>query len=183
MEKKYSNSLIDIKVNKDKKKYLSSNYNNNDSDNESDNQSESESDNENENNNDENSSKINEEVIDYVTKYIQYDDMLKKEESKIKTLKSDKQKFETKILGYLENKDKDTIVLEKSTILKQKVENKSSINIELIKSVLTKKIEDEKLIEDILNSIEQQRSVKQKTNLKRIKKGESNKKINNKQKK
>lgn len=155
MEKKFSNGLIDVELPDGNEKYLDSNYTQNSP---------------------KSSKRSNhDEVEEYVRKYVSLDDILKEKELEIKTLKSQKHTNETKILGYLEKVNVDIIEMPDTMLHKQKVENKTPINIDMIKKVLNDKITDIRLVEEILNKIEDSRIIKEKTSLKRVRKGRNKK--------
>lgn len=80
------------------------------------------------------------EFFEKVNKYIQYDDLIKKEMLKfrkeVNTLKEEKKDLETYLLKYLEVQKGDTINVGDEKILKVETQKKAPLNKEIMKSVI-----------------------------------------------
>jgi len=125
---------------------------------------------------------IKTEFFEKVTKYIQYDDLIKKESSKYKkaveTLKTEKIDLEFYLLKYLESKNGDLINYDGGKLQKVESIKKSAINKDIMKQAILEDLkkegfiknneQGEKILERMFDSMENKREVQSVIKLKRI---------------
>lgn len=111
--------------------------------------------------------KISKEFQEYVVKYVKIDDLIKKKQEEITELKSQKKPCEEYILKYLEKIDEDTIEITNGRLMKNKTEKKVGLNQDIIKASILEKVKDVNMVEEILKTMENKRSMNTKVELKR----------------
>lgn len=110
---------------------------------------------------------VTKEFTEHIIKYITYDDIIKQKEDEIKELKKKRVPHEKFIMEYLEKLNEEGIDVTGGALKISKSETKTPVSKDNIKDVISKKIQDVKIIEEILNDIEKLRKVSTKTNLRR----------------
>lgn len=133
--------------------------------------------------NDDNSKKLGTKFLENVIKYLQVDDTIKEIQGelgeKIKNLKDTKGELEGYIIRYLDRKGKDHIdVKDKCKLIKETKDNKSAIKPENIREGILEGLKDAKLIEqeaetlklinNIMDSIDNKRAITKRTTLRRV---------------
>lgn len=116
------------------------------------------------------------EVVEHVIKYINIDNLIKKLEKEIHELKSQKKPKEELILDYLIKKKKDQIVVSDGKLLKNKAETKAALTVDMIRTALTEKINDVKVVDSLIQRMDELRPKNTKVNLKRTVEVENKKK-------
>jgi len=117
--------------------------------------------------NSENTIVVTKEFTEHIIKYITYDDIIKQKDDEVKELKKKRTPHEKFITDYLTGLNEKGIDVTGGALKISTSETKTPVSKDNIKDVISKKIQDPKIIEDILNDIENSRQVKTKTNLKR----------------
>jgi hypothetical protein len=190
-----SDSDDEIDTNAEKSNYVGEDDESSDSNNVSD--ISDDSDFEEGDDNDDNSKKLGTKFLENVIKYLQVDDTIKEIQSelgeKIKNLKDTKGELEGYILRYLDRKGKDHIdVKDKCKLIKETKDNKSAIKPENIREGILEGLKDAKLIEqeaetlklinNIMDSIDNKRAITKRTILRRVtqKKPKKSKKVKGK---
>ena len=110
---------------------------------------------------------VSKEFEENVIKYVKYDNQIRVKTADIKELKEKRKPCEEFILNYLNQIDEKEIEITGGKLRRNKSETKQSVNSDLIKKTLVEKIQDPKLIGDILKSLEENRPLKTHVNLKR----------------
>lgn len=110
---------------------------------------------------------VSKEFQENVIKFITYDDAIRSKDEEIKELKKLKTPFEKFVLEYLSKLGEDAIDITSGYLKINKNESKTPVTRDSIKEVIKKKIEDPKIIEEILEDIEKSRQVKTNIVLKR----------------
>lgn len=111
--------------------------------------------------------KISKEFQESVIKYVKLDDLMRKKQQELSELREQKKPCEEYIIKYLEKINETAITITDGKLQKNKSENKASLNTELIKKSLSKKIADPKLLDEIMKELEDSRQVNGKVSLKR----------------
>lgn len=111
--------------------------------------------------------KITKQFQENVIKYVKLDDLIKQKQSEISELKEQLKPCEAYIITSLESLNESSIGITNGTLVKKKVEKKSSLNPEIIKAGLLKKLKDANAVEELLKLIEGERSTTTRTDLKR----------------
>jgi DNA-binding Xre family transcriptional regulator len=119
-----------------------------------------------------------------VTEYIKLDDLISEKRAEIKELVDEKIQYENSILKYFERTNASKIKLPEGEIICKKQISKAPIKEDIIGKAITNKLEKpttitdggSKLAQDIIDEMNNLRSVITKNNIKRIKKRKSTKK-------
>ena len=126
--------------------------------------------------------KVQNKFLENVIKFLQTDDIIRKKTNEykdnIKILKDTKSELEEFVIRYLEKENEDYIDIKgKGKLIKKKTITKSAIKIDNIKESIFEELHQRKLLEtddetinlinNILTKIENKRTVKEKTVLKR----------------
>lgn len=98
-----------------------------------------------------------EEFAEKVRKYVQIDDLIRKNDEKKKELNKDKKNAEKEILKHLERLGENVINITGGKLRINQYETKSSLKEDIVKKVLNDKIKDPKIVETILENIDQER--------------------------
>jgi hypothetical protein len=117
---------------------------------------------------------VSKEFEENVIKFVKYDNQIRSKTADIKELKQKRKPCEEFILNYLNQINEKEIEITGGKLRRNKSETKQSVNSDIIKKTLTDKIQNPKLISDILKSLEENRPLKTHINLKRT--GERKKK-------
>lgn len=126
--------------------------------------------NNNKNNNVDDSVKITKEFEENVINYVKIDDIIRKKDKELKQLKLLKKNNEKFILKYLDTVGEKVIEITDGKLRKNKSETKKSLSIAAITNIIKEKIKDQKIIEEILNDVNNKREKVVHVNLKRTKK-------------
>ena len=110
---------------------------------------------------------VTKEFTEQIIKFITYDDIIKQKEDEIKELKKKRTPHEKFIMDYLAKLNEEGIDVTGGALKITKSETKTPVSKDNIKDVISKKIKDVKIVEEILSDIEKSRKVSTKTNLKR----------------
>jgi len=119
---------------------------------------------------------VSKEFEENVIKYVKYDNAIRKKNEELKELKGKRKPCEDFILSYLEKIDEKEIEITGGKLRRNKSETKQSVNTDIIKKTLTDKLNNPKLVGDILKEMENNRLLKTHINLKRT--GKRSKKKN-----
>ena len=111
--------------------------------------------------------KVSREFQENVKKFVLLSDLLKKKQDEITELRKQKKPCEEYILKFLDQVNEDTVNVTDGKIKKNKSEIKNKLDEDLVKLSLQEKINDPKIIEEILKSIEDKRGVNSKVKLER----------------
>jgi hypothetical protein len=98
-----------------------------------------------------------EEFAEKVRNYVQIDDQIRKNDEKKKELNKDKKNAEKEILKHLERLGENVINITGGKLRINQYETKSSLKEDIVKKVLNDKIKDPKIVETILENIDQER--------------------------
>lgn len=113
---------------------------------------------------------VSKDFQEKVVKFVDIDDKIKEKQSELTELRKKLKPLEEYIIKYLDDVDETTVDLNNGKLKKDSKETKSAVNLELIKSVIAEKIEDEDLIDTIMEAMENKRQTKVKVGIKRCKK-------------
>lgn len=113
---------------------------------------------------------VSKDFQEKVVKFVDIDDKIKEKQSELTELRKKLKPLEEYIIKYLDDVDETTVDLNNGKLKKDSKETKSAVNLELIKSVIVEKIEDEDLIDTIMEAMENKRQTKVKVGIKRCKK-------------
>lgn len=111
--------------------------------------------------------KISKEFQENVIKFVKLDDLMRKKQQELSELREQKKPCEEYILKYLDSIDENVINITDGKLRKNKSETKTSINQDIIKKAISKKITDQKLLDEILKEMEESRPTNTHVNLKR----------------
>lgn len=111
--------------------------------------------------------RISKEFQEQVIKYVRLDDIIKKRESEIRELKAQKKPSEAFIIKYLDQIDESIIEITGGKIKKKTAQSRANISKEIIKNVLSVKIANLQEVDNIINTMETLRPIKERTSLKR----------------
>lgn len=112
---------------------------------------------------------VSKEFNENVIKYLKFDDKIKEIEGSVRELRKKRDECEKIILKHLMELKKDYVSTSNGKLSLNTKETKGPVSKENIKTVLSKKINDTKIVEEILSEIENSRQVKTKTNIERNK--------------
>lgn len=110
--------------------------------------------------------KITKDFQENVIKFVKIDDLIKKKQSEITELKSQKKPCEENIIKYLDEIDENVIEITNGKLRKNKSETKVALNKEIIKNAINNQIQDPLIVEQILKIMDN-RPKKVRTNIKR----------------
>uniref|UniRef100_A0A6C0AC66 Uncharacterized protein n=1 Tax=viral metagenome TaxID=1070528 RepID=A0A6C0AC66_9ZZZZ len=111
---------------------------------------------------------LSKEFQESVIKYVKLDDLVRKKMDEIKELKKVRKPCEEFILSYLDDVKVNKVEITDGSLKRQQTETKVPINNKVIKSALEKKIDNPKVVNDIIKLVEE-REKKVKVSLKRVK--------------
>tara|TARA_B100000949_G_C14093679_1_gene371067 strand:- start:285 stop:740 length:456 start_codon:yes stop_codon:yes gene_type:complete len=111
---------------------------------------------------------LSHEFQESVVKYVKLDDLVRKKMDEIKELKKIRKPCEEFILSYLDDVKVSKVEITDGSLKRQKTETKVPINNKIIKTALEKKIDNPKVVNDIIKLVEE-REKKVKVSLKRVK--------------
>jgi len=124
-----------------------------------------------------NDNKISNIFKEKVINYIKIDDLIRKKQEEIKELKDKKEECEEYILKYLDKSDAGFVNVPGGKLIKNQSETKGTLKVETIKESIIEGIKKEKLtnseevnkklIEDIIEIMEEKRGKVNRVNLKR----------------
>lgn len=117
-----------------------------------------------------NSKEITKEFQEMVIKYVKLDDLIRKREEEIKELKHQRKPCEKFILDYLEKINENVIEITNGKLRKNKFQTKVPLNRDIIKHVILEKIKDPKIVEEMMEMMDNLRPTKIRVNLKRTSK-------------
>ena len=115
----------------------------------------------------EESVKVSRELQENVKKFVLLSDLLKKKQDEITELRKQKKPCEEYILKFLDQVNEDTVDVTDGKIKKNKSEIKNKLDEDIVKLSLQEKIDDPKIIEEIIKSIEGKRGINSKVKLER----------------
>jgi len=107
------------------------------------------------------------EFIEKVVKFVKYDDLIRKKKEEIKELKKQMNPFDNFILNCLINNDRPLVDIADGELRKVITVRKQPLKIDDVTKVLEKKLDNEKLRDEILKDLDN-RQIKSKTALKRV---------------
>lgn len=110
---------------------------------------------------------ISKEFQENVIKFVKIDDLMKKKQQEMAELREQKKPCEQFILKYLETIDEEEVGITNGKLKKNKSETKAALNQEALKLTLSKKISDQKLVDEILKEMEEARPLNTKVSLAR----------------
>ena len=110
---------------------------------------------------------VTKEFTENIVKYVTYDDIIKQKDDEIKELKKKRAPHEKYITDYLVKLNEEGIGITNGALKITKSQSKAPVSGDSIKDVISKKIKDQKMVEEILADIESTRKTSTKTNLKR----------------
>jgi DNA-binding protein len=111
--------------------------------------------------------KITKEFQENVIKYVKLDDLIKQKQEELNELKEQLKPCEQYIIACLDTLNESEIGITNGSLIKKKVEKKTPLNQDMIKSVLLEKLKDANAVEELLKSMENKRGVSTKVDLKR----------------
>lgn len=111
--------------------------------------------------------KITKEFQENVIKYVKLDDLIKQKQEELNELKEQLKPCEQYIIACLDTLNESEIGITNGSLIKKKVEKKSPLNQDMIKSALSEKIKDANAVEEIMKLMENKRGVSTKVDLKR----------------
>lgn len=124
---------------------------------------------------------IQEPTIDFkerVVMYVSLDDAIRQKQEEIKELKEKKKPCEEFIIRYLEKAKGDTVNITNGKLVKNEIERKTPISMEIVsaslkeeiiqKNILSDTTKCENFITEIMDAMEKKRTVKKTTNIKRM---------------
>lgn len=111
---------------------------------------------------------LSKEFQESVIKYVKLDDLTRKKQDEIKELKKMRKPCEEFIITYLENIKIDQVDISDGKLQKKTVESKVPISNKVIRTALSKKIEDPAIVSEIIKLVDD-REKKTKVNIKRVK--------------
>jgi len=111
--------------------------------------------------------KISKEFQENVIKFVKLDDLMRKKTQEMAELREQRKPCEEYILKYLDSIDESIINITDGKLRKNKSETKASINQDIIKKAISKKVTDPKLLDEIMKEMEESRPVNTHVNLKR----------------
>lgn len=110
---------------------------------------------------------VTREFQEKVIKYVKMDDLIRKKQKELSELKKQRKPCEEFILKYLANVDESTIEITGGKLIRNKAETKESLKQEYIKEAISEKVQDPKVVEEILQLMESKRPRKTRVNIKR----------------
>lgn len=110
---------------------------------------------------------VTKEFRETVIKFVKIDDLVRKKTEEMAELKNQKKPLETFILKYLDQVDETVVEITNGKLRKNKSETKAAVNMDIIKEAISKKVEDPKVVNEILDIMEELRPKKININLKR----------------
>ncbi|AYV78818.1 MAG: hypothetical protein Edafosvirus36_8 [Edafosvirus sp.] len=123
------------------------------------------------------SNHMNNEFREKVVTYIKIDDLVRKKKEEIKELQTKKKPCEEFLIRYLEGIGENIVQVDGTKLIKNKSETKEALKKDVIKDSILDKIKEKKLlnndtdcikvVEDMLDLMEQRRPMKIRTNIKR----------------
>lgn len=111
---------------------------------------------------------LSKEFHENVIKYVKLDDLMRKKQDEIKELKKLRKTPEEFIITYLEDIKVSQIDISDGKLKRKRTETKVPINNKIIKTALDKKIEDPKVVQDIMKMVDE-REKRVKVKLDRVK--------------
>lgn len=112
--------------------------------------------------------KVSKEFQENVVKFVKLDDIIAKKTKKLAELKAQRKPCEDYIIKYLDNIDEQVINITNGKIKKNKSETKGSLNADIIKKSISKKITDPVLLAEILKDMEDSRPTNTSVKLTRV---------------
>jgi len=112
--------------------------------------------------------KNTEEFRETVRRYVKLDDMVRNKQLGVRKLEKCKKSCEDFIIKYMKNMNLDGIDIGGERLMMGKVECNENVNNDSIKGILTDKLKDQELVEEIINSIDESRQIGKKVSIKRI---------------
>lgn len=110
--------------------------------------------------------KMSKEFHENVVKFVKLEETMKLKQKEMSELREKKKICEEYIIKHLESINQTEINISNGKIKKNKSETKGGINQDLIKAVLSKKIGDPMVVEELLKNIEDIRPTNSRVNLK-----------------
>lgn len=111
--------------------------------------------------------KISKEFQENVVKFVKLDDLMRKKQQEMTELREQRKPCEQYILKYLDNVDENVIEITNGKLRKNKSETKAALTQDVMKSAISEKVSDPKLVEEILKIMETKRPLNTHVNLKR----------------
>lgn len=102
-----------------------------------------------------------------VVKYVKIDDMIKKKQAEIRELRKLLKPCEVVILEFLQENKQEMVVITEGKLKSNTTETKAPLTQTIIREALTRKVNNEELIEEILLLMDELRVKRVKVNLKR----------------
>lgn len=112
---------------------------------------------------------IDRDFQENVVKWVSIDEEIKKKNAQIRELKLQQKSCEEFVLGFLEDTD-TTVEITGGFLRANKVESKTSLNKKLIETALLSKLNDKDVVNDLLETMEELREVRERVSLKRTNK-------------
>ena len=126
---------------------------------------------------------VTKEFQENVIKFVKLDDLMRKTQSQLVELRSQRKPVESFILKYLDQVNETMVEITNGKLRKNKSETKVPINLEIIKEAIEKKVKDPKTVEEILQIMDDLRPKSTRVNLKRTSNREAKAKAKTKVKK
>lgn len=111
--------------------------------------------------------KISKEFKENVVKFVKLDDLMRKKQQEMSELREQRKPCEQYILKYLDGVNESVIEITDGKLRKNKSETKSALTQDTIKTAISEKVGDPKIVEEILQLMENKRPMSTHVNLKR----------------
>lgn len=111
--------------------------------------------------------KVSKEFQENVIKFVKLDDLMRKKQQEMAEIREQRKPCEQYILKYLDNVNENVIDITNGKLRKNKSETKSALSQDIMKNAISAKVQDPKIVEEILKLMEEKRPLNTHVNLKR----------------
>jgi len=119
---------------------------------------------------------VSKEFQENVIKFVKIDDLMRKKQNELSELRKQRKPCEDFILKYLDQIGEQVIEINSGKLRKNKSETKIPLNLDIIKEAIEGEIKDPKIVQKILESMDELRPKNVRVNLKRTAKRQAKKK-------